>query len=326
MRPVPPTVSVVICAYTLDRWTDIGDAVASVESQVPSIDEIVLVVDHNPSLLTAAREAFPRIVCVSNDEAPGLSGARNAGIRASRGDIIAFLDDDAAADRSWIASLAVHYDDPRVIAVGGRSEPKWLAGRPAWFPPEFDWVVGCTYRGMPTERAAVRNMIGSNMSFRRAVFEVVGGFDPTVGRIGANPAGCEETEMCIRARAAFPGSSIIYEPAAVVTHTVPPVRGSWGYFRARCLAEGRSKAVVSRLVGVNRGLATERSYASRTLPAGVMEAFGESLTTRRLGPLTRAAAIIAGLVLTSAGFGLGKLAEFRQLRRRGSAPHGSAPT
>ena len=54
--------------------------------------------------------------------------------------------------------------------------PFWSANQPFWFPEEFNWVIGCTYRGMPTKNAPVRNLIGANMSVRKDVFTKVGGF------------------------------------------------------------------------------------------------------------------------------------------------------
>src|SRR5439155_542168 len=76
--------------------------------------------------------------------------ARTTGIdRADRGDVIAFLDDDAVAEPDWLETMLRAYGDGSVMAVGGRIEPLWAAGRPGWFPPEFDWVVGCTYVGLP---------------------------------------------------------------------------------------------------------------------------------------------------------------------------------
>ena len=118
---------------------------------------------------------------VANTGTRGLSGARNTGVDAASGDIVAFLDDDAAAADGWLAALTAPFADPHVVGTGGGAEPVWTLPRPGWFPDEFGWVVGCSYRGLPVTRAPVRNPIGCNMAFRRAALLEVGGFRDEVG-------------------------------------------------------------------------------------------------------------------------------------------------
>ncbi len=303
-----PSLSVVICTYSLARWSDLVRSVDSVQEQTRAVQQIVIVIDHNPALLARVRETWPDLDVVPNAHERGLSGGRNTGIAAATGEIIAFLDDDAAAEPTWAAELRAAYRDPGVLGVGGASLPQWDAARPAWFPPEFDWVVGCSYRGLPEETAPVRNFIGSNMSFRSAPLREVTGFNADLGRIGTRPTGCEETELCIRLATAFAPSRLVYEPRAAVRHRVPAARATWAYFRARCVAEGRSKAIVSRLVGRSSGLRSERSYAARVLPAAASRALLDALRERSSAPLLRALAIVAGLELTTAGYLLGSTA------------------
>jgi glycosyltransferase involved in cell wall biosynthesis len=305
-------VSVVICAYTDDRWPDLIAAIDSVRKQTVPAREIVVVVDHNEHLLARARSLAEDLIVVENAEARGLSGARNSGVAAAGGKIVAFLDDDALAANDWLEHLAAGYDEPRVLGVGGAIEPLWNGRPPRWFPAEFHWVVGCTYRGMPETTATVRNLIGANMSFRRAVFESVGGFHAGVGRIGALPVGCEETELCIRGRQRWPDGVWRYEPRARVRHKVLGQRTGWDYFRSRCYAEGRSKAVVARLVGAGDGLASERAYTMRTLPAGVMAGLATTIRGDPSG-LARAGAIVGGLAITTAGYVAGTAATRRRV-------------
>jgi glucosyl-dolichyl phosphate glucuronosyltransferase len=296
------SLSVVICAYTLDRWGDIEAAVASLQRQERRPDQVVLVADHNPELLDRSRAAFPDVTVLPNAGPRGLSGARNTGVEAATGDVVAFLDDDAAADPLWTAQLLEAFaaaDD--VIGVGGWVEPDWRAPRPAWFPDEFLWVVGCSYTGLPTTRAEIRNPIGANMSFRRSAFDRAGGFDVAMGRLGKDAAGCEETEFAIRARAALPGGRIVLEPASVVAHAVSPQRTTRAYFRARCRGEGRSKALVSTLAGADAALETERGYVVRTLPAAVLRGLRGFLSGDRAGG-ARAVAIVEGTALTAVSY------------------------
>ena len=295
------TVTVVICAYTLERWDDIVAAIESLRRQSRPAEQVVLVSDHNPDLLARARCAFPDVLSVGNVGTKGLSGARNTGVSVATGDVVAFLDDDAAAGVQWVAHLLDAYRDDAVIGVGGTVVPAWKAPRPTWFPDEFLWVVGCSYAGLPTTRARIRNPIGANMSFRRAVFAAAGGFDPTMGRLGKDAAGCEETEFSIRAHTSLAGARIVMEPAAVCHHNVPADRVTRTYFRRRCRAEGRSKALVSRLAGQVEALESERGYVLHTLPKGVVRGLRELISGDRSAG-ARAWTIVEGLVLTAISY------------------------
>jgi GT2 family glycosyltransferase len=301
-QPMKHTPSVILCAYTEARWNDLVDAVSSVQEQTLPAYEIIVAVDHNPTLAARVQQHLTGVVVVENHEGRGLSGTRNSGVAAARGSHIVFLDDDAIAAPDWLARLSAAFANPRASAAGGAIEPLWLDGRPSWFPAEFDWVVGCTYRGMPATRATVRNLIGCNMAFRRELFAAVGGF--RIGRVGALSIGHEndETEFCIRLMSACPDAELWYEPIAAVRHKVPPSRATLAYFTRRCFSEGLSKARLARQVGQTHGLSTERAYTLRTLPQGVLRGIGDTLLRRDPGGLLRAAAIVAGLGITAAGY------------------------
>jgi GT2 family glycosyltransferase len=305
---VTPTVgkfSVIICAYTKDRFHDLIAAVESVQRQTCPPSEIIVVIDHNSSLLRQVQEHISDVVVVENTGVRGLSGARNSGVAIAKSPLIAFLDDDAVAAPDWLESLSVAFTDSQVLGVGGAVIPRWLNKQPSWFPEEFCWVVGCTYRGMPQTIGQIRNPIGANMAFRREVFDVVGNFRSEVGRVGTQPFGCEETELCIRARQYWPQRGFLYQPDARVFHRVPHTRGSWHYFCSRCYSEGISKAFVSRCVGVKDSLGSERTYTFRTLPQGVSHGLIDGFFHRNLGAFAKAGAIIAGLAMTVAGYFVG---------------------
>ena len=295
-------ISVIICAYTEERWNDLVAAVESVQQQTLPPSEIIVVVDHNPGLVKRTREYMPGVVVVENIEARGLSGARNSGIAATKSEIIAFLDDDAVATPNWLRLLSEGFADPRVLGIGGAVIPRWLSHKPAWFPAEFHWVVGCSYLGMPLSSMEIRNPIGANMAFRREVFDNIGGFRNGIGRVGMKPLGCEETELCIQARNRWPQKIFLYQPAAIVFHRVPENRIHWRYFCSRCYAEGLSKANVARFVGKKDALASERTYTLRTLPLGIVRSLGDGLLHHDLAGLTRAGAIVLGLAVTTAGY------------------------
>ena len=226
--------------------------------------------------------------------------------------MVAFLDDDAAAEPGWADKLMSHYRDGTVAGVGGYARPVWPDTRPAWLPTEFDWVVGCSYTGQPTRLAPVRNPIGCNMSLRRSVVDKVGGFRSEVGRVGTTPVGCEETELFIRVRADQASNQVLFDPDIRVEHHVSEDRTTLRYFVRRCYHEGVSKAVVTELAGTADGLSSERSYVSRVLPMAIVR----ELMSMTSEGMARASVICLGLVVTTIGFVRAKVS--RRLSR--SAP------
>lgn len=301
--------SVVICVYTEERWEDIREAVESVENQRCKPYELILVVDYNPDLHLKLKRAYPQAIVVENAHEQGLSGGKNTGADVATGDIVAYLDDDAVADPGWLEALEEGFQEANVVGVGGRTDPLWASKRrPRWFPYEFDWTVGCTYRGMPAVRAPIRNVMGGNAAFLREVVSEVGGFHSGIGRSvqgrKSRPLGCEETEFCIRLSQRRPGSVMLFEPRAVIGHKVSAQRERFAYFRSRCYAEGLSKALVTREVGTQDGLSSERAHAMKTLPLGVFRGVGDTLRGD-VGGLGRAAAIVVGLAWTTWGYVVG---------------------
>lgn len=293
--------TVVVCAHTDRRWSYLAETLCSIEKQSHAPAQTILVIDNNPALLARARETFSNITVMSNQGERGLSGGRNTGVAAATGDIIAFIDDDAAADPAWLGELVKGYADPHVMGVGGSIQPAWETGRPRWFPSEFDWVVGCTYTGMPLRDAVVRNVFGCNMSFRASACKIGGDFK--LGRSnGTVESSHEDTYYCIHLTRLIPGAKVLYKPSATVHHHVPGSRSTLRYFIHRCYVEGLSKARLGRIVGQDRSLNTEGTYVATTLPKGVMRGLRDAVLRLDLSGLGRAFTILLGLTVTSAGY------------------------
>ena len=299
-------VSVVICAYTERRWEQTQAAVESVLSQRPGPAQVLLVIDHNPGLAVRARSELPAVTVLENDGPPGLSGARNTGLVAATQAITVFLDDDAEAQAGWLPSLVGPYSDPSVIATGGRVQPRWPACRPRWLPPAFDWVVGCSYLGLPRSISPVRNPIGANMSMRTRPALDAGAFTAGMGRIGTRPQGCEETELAIRLTATQPKSIILYIPDAAVDHHVAPERLTLHYFLSRCWHEGLSKAAVVRLTSSAAGLESERRQVAVVIPMTLLREL-RNFVTGDLAAAARMTIATVGVAATCAGYHIGRL-------------------
>lgn len=299
-------VSVVVSTYSEERSAYVQDCVASLRKQSLQPQEIMLVLDPRPSLLEHYRSMFSDDVRIIMSEGVGLSNARNAGIRNASSGVVAFIDDDAVADHDWIRNLVAVYDDPKVVGVGGHIIPVWEGGCPAWFPSELNWVVGCSYKGLPEQRTSVRNPIGCNMSFRRSIFNAVGYFRTDLGRFGATLLGSEEPELSLRVLDRFPEFKIIYEPRAVVYHKVSKNRRKITYLFKRSFYEGISKAlVVSKKNSGNIGLSMENQYLSYlftlAIPSRIKHFF-------RLENLSQLIVLVFSTGAVLLGFSIGRLA------------------
>src|SRR5260370_16796362 len=174
------------------------------------------------------------------------------------------------------------------MGVGGRLERLGVNGRPAWFSEEVYWVLGCSYRGMPQKAGGVRNLIHCNMAVRREVWETIGGLNDKFGHVGGQPRGCGDTEFGIRVHRHWPQHVLLYAPHAKVYHKVPTSRSRWQYFSRRCKFQGRSKALLTRIVDSQDGLSSERSYTFQTLQRGILPAVPDALFGRHLTGIFRA--------------------------------------
>jgi hypothetical protein len=192
------------------------------------------------------------------------------------------------------------YDDPAVVAVGGAAQPAWEGGRrPAWLPPYFDWVLGCTYEGQPLTATPVRNVWACNMSVRRATIAVSGGFREDIGGVSSGVTrGCEETELCIRLGE---HGQVIYEPRSSVSHFVPAERQSFGYFRRRCYQEGLSKSLVARAVGHRSATSSESAYARMVL-SRIAAQVARGATRADLAAARQGVVGFIGLTITTMGY------------------------
>lgn len=293
-----PSLGVLVCTHAEERLDQLVSALHSIARQTRRADEVLVVVDGTEELAERVRAAVPDVKVLGLGRNHGVSVARTRGAAALGTDLVVFLDDDAEAEPGWLERLLEPLADPTVLGSSGRSVARFLGRRPRWLADEFLWVVGCSYRGMPTERARVRNFFGGCALVRRETFLEVGGFDPEVGHHGTVVGGGEEADFCLRAAAAT-GGTFAFEPAAVIHHRVPTARLTWGYYLTRCYGEGRMKARMARRQAAG-ALGPETAFARR-MPLAVLTALGTGHPSRALGLVAGCAAVAAGLVRGSRG-------------------------
>lgn len=278
-------VSVVICTYSHDRYSDFSAAVESVLDQRYEPLELVLVVDGNSDLHERVVGDYGELENVTvhlNEENLGISASRTIGAELASGEVVAMIDDDATAEPDWIEELVRVYEETEAVAVGGHVTPEWEDGKPDFFPEEFYWLVGCDERGFGEHMEELRNTYGSNISYRRDVFLDVGGYDENTGRKADRHIQAHEAPVGIRIHDQY-GKGVIYNRNAVVHHRMAPYRGDLWWLVKRAFWQGYSKRIMSLIVPDMRG--NEREYLRRVYLRYVPERFGRVLRRRSLAEL-----------------------------------------
>jgi len=136
------SVSIILCTHRNDRYEDFEEALNSLYAQSYNNLEIIVVVDGNSELydrivksgIEDANKVKGKVKVILNEKNLGLSKSRNKGIKEAGGDVIAFFDDDAVADKNWIKELVRMYEEKEAIAAGGKILPEWEAKKPKFLP------------------------------------------------------------------------------------------------------------------------------------------------------------------------------------------------
>ena len=316
------TTSVVCCTFTMKRWAQLQLALQGLAQQTRQPDEVILVCDHAPDVYAALLELGFRDV-YENQLQPGIANARNTGWRAAKGDVLAFLDDDAYPEDDWLEKLIEPIENGRnAVATGGWVMPSG-GNVPDWYPEEFYWVFGCSWAGL-AGRDMIRNPIGASMAWRRSALESIGGFPADFGRAperllgsservtreaslrrSASPNTCDETLAAILA-----GNNqgvIIQAEHSVVHHYVARERTTLKYLLKRCWGEGVTKACVQQVSG--QPLREESIHGLRILR-------NLANYSRRRSGWRSVSFSLLGLLATTSGFSYGRLTQITFKGRR----------
>lgn len=258
-------VSIVIPSYRMENCANLVDAVDSLLRQSYADIEVVVVIHTDQHLHEEIARVYAgraNVKIIFNGQSLGASAARNVGIRVAKGDILAFLDDDAVADERWVENLVGSYQEFKAMAVGGKVLPAWLPGKPDCFPDELYWLVGATHRGFAEDAVVeVRNVFASNMSFKREVFEQVGLFNESLGFAdrGKRYVQGSEAEFGLRMTSRL-GERVIYNPQAVVSHKIPVSKARIGLLLKRSFYQGYSKVLLRRMAPCPNAMSIEKAH------------------------------------------------------------------
>ena len=221
-----PRVSVVVATYNAASTLD--DCLSSLTRLNYPDYEVIVVNDGSTDGSDEIAKKYPfKLISQKNG---GVSAARNVGLHAATGEIIAYIDSDARADPDWLSYLTVPYVKSDIVGVGG----------PNLVPPEDEWVAKCVYRspGGPTQvmfdDVSAEHIPGCNMSFRKTALLEIGGFNPVFTAAG------DDVDICWRLLES--GRRIGFSPSAVVWHhRRPSVKAYWkqqvGYGKSEALLE-----------------------------------------------------------------------------------------
>ena len=235
-----PLVSIII--ITCDRPFLLKHCLQRVFDQPYPRKEVIVVDSSSSDESEQVVALFPEALSIRlRGQRNNMPQARNAGIDASSGDILAFIDDDAMVKPGWLASLLKMYRDETVGAVGGRviemPEPHCdeVRGSPRMLIKPSGRVIGKNRGAFSTQEIEVDHLPGGNMSFRREVLEQIGGSDPNYTLTNLR----EETDLCVRVKMA--GWHIMFVPTMAVMHFSERARSPFAWSRPYILfSHGRN--------------------------------------------------------------------------------------
>jgi len=228
--------SAIVCTH--NRYDILPAAIDSILKQNLSPLELI-VVDNSPDAAAAqafgARYRGSEKIGYVHEPAEGLSQARNTGVALARGDIVAFLDDDAAAEPGWAGALLRAFAGfPNAGCAGGRVVPRWLAPRPRWLDRELlGYLSIVDWGGSLREIEPGEWLAGCNIAYDRRALLDAGGFPVSLGRKGEGASLLSNEEALVNRTLRSRGKVVVYAPEAVVRHRIPPGRLTQEWFLRR---------------------------------------------------------------------------------------------
>jgi GT2 family glycosyltransferase len=224
------SISVVVVTY--NRQEEVKMTIRSLMSQTNSPLEIVVIDDNsNPPLNLESIDPFIKVV--RTDEELGISKARNYGARISKGDYVAFIDDDALAGKQWIAAIQRGIREGAEV-LGGPLIPRYRSKPPSWWSEkDLGYMVGIG-------NSEGNKIWGANMVFKKTVFSKIGYFNPKLGPYKGKRLNGEDTFLIFKTRTLF---KTMFIPEAIVFHSIKPSRLTLTYIIKWSYIDGKSQRI-----------------------------------------------------------------------------------
>lgn len=218
----------------------------------PALDVAITVVDNNSGDDTAQvvsrfQKEFGGCLHYLLEERPGRSHALNAGIRATRGDLIGMIDDDEEVHPTWFATVHSAFRQLDIDFVGGPYRAHDGVPLPPWLPPGYSAIIGVTDAAAEEQDFGPEHpgmLMGGNAVVRRTILDRIGLYNTALGRTPDGLLSGEDDDMYCRLLAA--GARGRYLPQLVVYHHISPARLTKGYHRRWCFWHGVSMSVLNR--------------------------------------------------------------------------------
>ncbi len=250
--------SVIICTYNREKYLPLAIEALLKQKCINLSDFEIIIVNNNSTdnteniALSEQKKSKEINIIYVTEQKQGLSNARNKGIEVANGTLLAFLDDDAFACENYIQRVFDFFEKYKdAKAVGGRILLHFEVQKPDWYTNYLGSLLGYFN---PWNELRVFNKKqyprGSNMVYKRELFDKYGGFNPELGRKGESMLGSEEKEMFQRIYSG--NEKIYYYPDAIIEHIVPVERTLTPFIKTQSIAVGKSERI--RIVATNKGI------------------------------------------------------------------------
>jgi glycosyltransferase involved in cell wall biosynthesis len=270
--------SIIICTYNREKYLyNVLKSLA--ENDFPCSEyEIVLVnnnsTDNTENECQRFQQGFPQVdFRYFLEENQGLSHARNRGIAESKGEILVYVDDDAKVNAEYLKTIANFFNEkPNAMAAGGPIIPLYETAEPQWmshFTKEL--ITGYKYEGEKIiEFKNGKYPGGGNAAYRKNVFEIVGPYNPELGRKGDSLIGAEEKDIFDKMRSQ--NMKFYYLPNMILYHIIPESKLTSDYFNRLTYSIGKSERM--RTLNVSKIKYFKRLVSEAVKWAGTLVLFG----------------------------------------------------